>query len=410
MPRFLLIGFLVLGLTAGCGGSDSPGEAVGGVGGAGATGGVGGEGGGGTGGTSACEASLAPAGEVGGACRGETMSTCNGTNECIQEIDVPAFVGGYCTLPVAATPSGCDPEACQLECGTCVLVAEGVGLCMRNCEREVDSNGACRDGYECELAAGVCFPGCASDDECREEENPEAVATCNQETFRCEHPGTEGAEAGDACAFDEDCEPNGLCLLGPDGYCSKFGCDVEGNECAGEGTCLGGLCLQSCTVGTDPESDPITNTQGCREGYGCFWDRLSDQPSGICDIGVFNPDVTVNNIGDPCTSDDECYSPFGYGTCDVDFGCTVIDCGAPGVPEDICGDEATCIDFLGLGIDLLACLRTCADASPCNPGDACIDVDGDPGTVDSVCFPLCTSSDECREGEVCDVNNQCVAP
>ena len=86
----------------------------------------------------------------------------------------------------------------------------------------------------------------------------------------------------------------------------------------------------------------------------------------------------------------------------------MIDCGAPEVPEDICGDEATCVDFLGLGIDLLACLRTCSDASVCNPGDACIDLDGDPGTIDSVCFPLCTSTEECREGEVCDVNNQCV--
>ena len=166
--------------------------------------------------------------------------------------------------------------------------------------------------------------------------------------------------------------------------------------------------MEACTLGSEPETDPITNTQGCREGYACFWDRLGTEPSGYCDVGTFNPEVTENNIGDPCTSDDECYSPFGYGRCDADFGCTVLDCAAPNVPDDICGDEAICVDFIELGIDVLACLRACTDASQCNPGDACVDLDGNPETVDAVCFFLCNSSEECREGEVCDVNNQCV--
>ncbi len=77
-------------------------------------------------------------------------------------------------------------------------------------------------------------------------------------------------------------------------------------------------------------TEPVNNTQGCREDYTCYWGRGDGDPSGFCDVGVFN-DVTVNNIGSECVSDDECYSPFGYGLAVIpDFGCTVIECRAAG--------------------------------------------------------------------------------
>ena len=89
----------------------------------------------------------------------------------------------------------------------------------------------------------------------------------------------------------------------------------------------------------------------------------------------------------------------------------MFECGVPGLPADVCGDAATCIDFIDFGIDLFACLKNCVLAEDCLPGDACADLDGDPMTLDDlVCFPFCIDSDECRNGEVCDVNNQCVAP
>jgi hypothetical protein len=157
-------------------------------------------------------------------------------------------------------------------------------------------------------------------------------------------------------------------------------------------------------------TEPSADTQGCRDGYTCYWGRGEDDPSGFCDVGVFT-DVTESNIGAECETDDECYSPFGYGGCDPDFGCTVFECGAPGVPADICGSGATCVDFIDFGVDLFACLRTCATADDCPVGDACADLDEDPMTPgDQVCFGFCLNSAECRDGEVCDVNNQCVAP
>jgi hypothetical protein len=340
-----------------------------------------------------------------------------------EDVPIDFFLDSYCTLPIAAA---CDSDACFAECGFC-----SQGICMNQCEPELDTNGICREWYRCDLLDFVCSPGCTSNDECRVSRqdsngngefdpwdpdtlmgdrlvyNPSSEAVCNTETYRCEHPGTSGAEAGFPCTFDDDCEANGICLFGPDGYCSKLGCDIAGNECGGGGVCLFGQCLASCEVGSDDSTPPVNNTQGCREGYyTCIWGRGDGNPAGFCDVGVFN-DVTVNNIGSECVSDDECYSPFGYGLCDPDFGCTVTECRVPGLPADICGDDATCVDFLNLGVDAFACLKKCNSALDCARGDACTDVmDFDAMTLDQVCWPTCRNSDECREDELCEVNNQ----
>jgi hypothetical protein len=380
-----------------------------------------------------CDELPAPGGEVGGNCRGETLA-CNTGLDCIPEqtitlgtpedmienyppgtLDVPVFIDGYCTLPDTGVGIGCDPTACAAECGRC---SAAIGVCLNACRPEVDTNSTCRDGYTCDLLQLACFPGCGTDDECRINNdlvyNPDSSATCSPVTFRCEHEGMPGVAAGAPCTFDDDCETNGSCLSAPGGYCSKFGCDVAGNECAGDGTCVLGVCYAPCVVGSDTTTPPPTNTQGCRDGYTCYWDRATPNPDGFCDIGTFNPAIDTSNIGDPCTESTECYSPYGYGQCNpagLEIGCTVTECGAPGVPEDICGDEALCVDFIDAGVDLFACLKTCAAAEGCNPGDACIDLDGNDQTMDDfVCFPACLTSDECRTGEVCDVNNQCISP
>ncbi len=441
--------------VVGCGGGDDEGRdaSIGGTGGDGGGGG----GTGGTGGGPECFETSALSRQLGGECTGATLDCAPGL-ECIPEqsgapigiiggpddpitdyppgedvpIDAPFFLDSYCTLPVAATTTGCDPDACAAECGLCT-----VGICMNACLPDLDTNSICRPGYRCDLVNFVCFPGCTSDDECRVSRpdtngngesdpwdpdtmmgdnlvyNTSSEARCNMETYRCERDGTPGAEAGSPCTFDDDCEANGVCLTGPDGYCSKFGCDIDGNECVGAGVCAGGQCLAACEVGSDETTPPVDNTQGCREGYTCLWGREDGNPAGFCDVGFFN-DVTVNNIGSECMSDDECYSPYGYGVCDPDFGCTVIECGVPGLPADVCGADATCIDFINFGVVGLgrfSCLRTCASAVDCLPGDACADLDEDPMTLDDiVCFPVCINSDECRPGEVCDVNNECVVP
>lgn len=489
MIRLVVIGLMgVVGLV-GCGGGDDQGRDAS-VGGTGGDGGAGLGGGGGSGGVpTECFDMPALAGETGGPCRtvdgapiecndnldclGESLVTVGGVDDPImnyppgedQSFDIPVLPGNYCTLGLTASPTQCtveDESACAEVCGACTPFFSDADICLRQCRAETDTNSTCRDGYLCDLLFEVCDTGCASDDDCRvfrEDSNDNGVFDpwdpetmmgdrlvydvsstfeCNPVTRRCEHPGTPGAEAGVPCNDDQQCEPNGTCLdetfFGfPGGYCSKIRCDLEGNDCAGDGVCAGlgfgvPLCAESCEVGSGAtQGNPSTylnNTQGCSEGYTCFWGGIPDDITGVCIPGVFN-DVTTNNVGADCASNDTCYSPFGQGicadaeracgflgapageACPAGFGCSVLDCGVPGMPNDVCGISATCV---GLPTGLSLCLEDCTGAEDCLPGAACIDLDADPLTLDTICFPLCLDDSECRSGEVCNVMDGACVP
>lgn len=488
MIRFGWIGLVGLAGILACSGSDSngeggqSGEGGGGTGGSGAILGNGGTGG--VGGTpTACFDMPALAGEVGGTCRGDTFE-CNGSNVCIAEtpitiggpndpiIDNPdgedteleaaIWPGDYCSLPLTANPGTCtleDEAACNDECASCAPFFVDANVCLRQCRATIDDNSACRDGYACDILLEVCDTGCVNDADCRvfrEDTNdngefdpydPETMtgdrlvyrtdsnSVCNPDTYRCESPGTPGAEAGIPCIDDEECEGNGVCLdedfFGfPGGYCSKIRCDLEGNECAGDGVCAGlgfgvPTCAESCIVGSGATlGDPSTylnNTQGCRDGYTCFWGGVLNDATGVCVPGVFN-DVTDNNVGEACADSDTCYSPFGQGVCVDDelscsllgapagtacpagFGCSVFDCGVPGMPDDVCGDNAECV---ALPSGLTLCLESCTSAEDCLDNAACFDLDTDPATLDSICFPLCLEDSECRTGQICNDDGEC---
>ncbi len=480
--RILVCGLLAMALTPGCGSDGSP-MGTGGIGGMGGAAGMGGSlPDGGVDGGLACDQVPALGGELGGQCRGETFE-CNGNLTCLPQQDfvvggpddpirdyppgesesftVSEFSGNYCTaaLPPSWPATQCgsaNVQACAQECGLCTVAFTDADICLRGCRAEADTTSTCRDGYECDLLFDVCDVGCSSDDDCRvfrEDTNDngefdpwdpvtmtgdrlvydtESTYVCNSDTNRCEHPGTPGAEAGDLCQGNQDCEANGTCLdegfFGfPGGYCSKIRCDID--PCAGDGICaalgLGvPLCAESCQVGTGATpGDPRTylgNTQGCRDQYTCFWGGFPDDPTGACVPGVFN-DVTENNIGDDCTDASECYSPFGQGACGdadlvcaligeepgdclVGFGCTVFDCAAPGMPGDVCGIDGDCV-VTSAGLSL--CVAKCSAAESCLPGAACADLDDDPLTLDTVCLPFCIKSSECRAGEVCNNLGEC---
>ena len=120
--------------------------------------------------------------------------------------------------------------------------------------------------------------------------------------------------------------------------------------------------------------------------------------------GAYN-DVTTPNIGAACADDDTCYSPFGGGLC-LSGGvwgpsnyCSILDCGAPGMPADVCGAATQCVTLFE---DITACLSDCATAADCAPGHACVEYDGDPATS-KVCFPICLGMDDCRTGETCNI-------
>ncbi len=383
------------------------------------------------------------------------------------DTSVVYFAGGYCTPDdlSGASMRFCDPSDPEdTTCGDCgVCVDFGVDtMCLRKCEPTNVDNSDCRDGYQCSLNAEGCLFGCSSDVDCnitRQETNgvpglqaPEdceanpamcggdamnydhlvydtsEAATCNTDTYRCEFEGPPDAEAGIPCTKDTDCESNGFCITvdgWSGGYCSKFRCDIDGRSCANGGECqdrgLGiSLCVGGCTVGTgmgvdaaDPDTWRVAEG-GCREGYTCFWDGESGagvDGNGGCVPGEFN-DVTTPNVGGPCDTDADCWSPFGRGFCigaTTDAGeptgfaegyCTVRDCQAPGLPAGICGDGGTCVGGFDRDDPTFAlCLDECTTPEDCRDGYGCLEVAA--GT--KACFAGCSADTDCKATQRCDI-------
>jgi hypothetical protein len=373
-------------------------------------------------------------------------------------LDSSLFPGGLCSptpFADANSLSSCDlsqalgRQGCG-SCGVCVpeILNTGVfSVCRERCEPEADRNGCSRPGYTCDFTYLGCVEGCRSDEECRlntvdadndgtldsQRFDPTSTAFCDPDTFRCSQAGARGAVAGDPCVRDGDCGQDGRCILPlqtlagltfPGGYCSKRGCDISGLSCAGlDSACVGVRgptavstphCMLACRRGSELDPD-ILGTDGhgagCRQGYRCAWDGVHGvgvADNGICVGGNYNA-VTLNNVGTACASNAECYSPYGQGQClRLSVGgiaaasghCAIMDCAAPGTPDDLCGTGNECI---GLARDASFCVQTCSSADDCADGLACADDDGNPGTA-SICYPTCIGPEECRQGEACTGN------
>ncbi len=392
----------------------------------------------------------------------EVRTTIGGASDPVR--DLPAsyggshttslFPGGYCTR------LDCNPATAGT-CGAgaaCVVVDDDFAICLESCAANAVDNDRCRDGYECRAGADVCLGGCTDDAECRvvrRESNgipgiqtpndcltsPAACGgsstgfdelvwvaedvTCDLDTFRCAWTPPAGADAGDACTDDFDCERDGLCLRDPDpsepfwgaaGFCTKLGCDDL--ACAGEGTCAerrlpDARCMPECTVGAGTTVDPATwlgATSGCGPGRTCVWSGAA----GATDNGYCLPSpnldngVTTENVGATCTSAAQCWSPFGEGDCldglfaagDLPNGyCSVFDCGAPGRGgSSACGAGNLCVAVSSDPAPLSLCLQGCASAAECASGLGCVDVTGS-GT--RACIPGCDTSADCRSGQTC---------
>lgn len=368
-----------------------------------------------------------------------------------------AFPGGICT-PVPAAPytgmgDSCDPTLPQASqgCGTdgvCVPVSIGqdqVAACRPHCDPAAPKNQCGRTGYTCDFDYAACMEGCQSDLECRLKlvdtdgdsqadmlvYDDKSEGVCDPDSFRCVHHGGSSGSTGDACQRIDECADDGLCIQEfqtfggfsfPGGACSKIGCDITGRECEGDdavctrlrswtpGLITPTACFQSCELAAEPAADQTGSHghgKGCREGYRCHWTGGLHAGEGVCVGGNYNA-VTKNNLGAACMVDSDCYSPYGVGRClslrvgnlDSPGGtCTLMDCAAPGMPDDLCGPEGECV---GLSGDVTFCVKQCKEADQCADGFGCTDDDGDP-TTSKVCYPVCQVDEDCRKGsEVCD--------
>lgn len=334
-------------------------------------------------------------------------SGCDGGTSCIEETrddfegeTYVTFRDGYCA------PGGtCDPREPD-PCGSGAACVDRA--CRDACARASasdapwDDNCDCRDGYECSLADGACLPGCSNDRECCEIWNDdgdglrqpgevtllpetECSDTCNPCTFSCVRDGCPGGgcRVGDPCEHASDCPPSGTCREGPDGTrtCTVEACDLDGRACPAGSDCgnvgpawaPAWLCLIPCTPGTEPGSARYP----CRDGGAA---GVPDEGDEICMPAPpgFWHDATIENgycsspgnfaggagvLGDACTDDGDCVSPFGLGAC-VDLAdtpprfCTAR-CNAAVARDGLCGDRdgttgvATGVCYSGL------CLPSC---------------------------------------------------
>ncbi|NOY92249.1 MAG: hypothetical protein GXP55_13730, partial [Deltaproteobacteria bacterium] len=342
------------------------------------------------------------------------------------------FPGGYCMTGLFTSGSTCDPtdpSACGA-CASCQLMKDSppIYVCLEDCRVSPFDNGGCRPGYQCDPVSGSCRTGCSSNVDCNRVRLADGRVTiisggtgvCNPATARCAHPAGPSSSTGDACSNDFECPSNEQCLFSnsavsfPGGYCTRAECEVPGFACPGGDICTsrnaagdldGARCLRACTfLGEIADASLRLGVNGhgvgCRAGYACMWDGagvVGAPGSGSCMPGNYNARAS-NNVGAACSSDGECYSPFGHGRCFGQPGrphfCTVVDCSVLEASTSVCGAGACA----PLSADVDGCAKTCTTANNCLPGQGCV-----VGGGGRVCVNFCRGSLDCRSGQTCSI-------
>ena len=380
---------------------------------------------------------------------------------------LPLFPGGYCAV-------GCDATRLNDECGDCAdcngdALAGNVrlplyytsmsytlsdGVCRETCTPSMSGTGCSREGYTCDLETGTCMEACIDDTQCQIVlEDPEGdgswdlvdrgedhAAYCDRVTGRCRTRGTPGASIGDRCTTDGDCPDDGTCLVRPGdavGICTRLGCQAGAFECDSGTACdvrnagfEASGCFRTCRVGIEDGTAAVRGASGgnpdCGPGLACVWNGLAErgeERAGSCIVGEYN-DRATPNIGAPCSTAADCYSPFGYAECLFAGAsgpgtgiCTVRSCatfeGASGevvegllpgveIASPIC-DPARgelCVNlWWGREVPQPYCLSTCESASECAPRYACTQV---LSTPIEFCWPYCYDHGDCRGGSRCE--------
>lgn len=292
--------------------------------------------------------------------------------------------------------------------------------CLRACDRTADVDVACAGSpatFAC-LFDGVCTVFRCDDVTCDS-------GHCDARTGDCITGANPSAHVDDACTTDADCRPpRGTCFAG---HCSEDDCDRGGAyACAAGETCVGSsiddhadvltfACARSCTVGVDATGPHAGGA--CLDGQICV--PHDADPGGLSTTGHcewFNDHTFVSgnpaaHVGDRCTRNDDCPSPFGYGLCDGGT-CAMRFCNTTAFEgmSDPCGPNERCVTvmlpsattrWLETVVHTGACLRGCDAGTACPSGMVC-NTGGGYCQLDCRLDPTtCPASTACRTDGTC---------
>jgi hypothetical protein len=299
------------------------------------------------------------------------------------------------------------------------------GMCRGSVNDAACNNAAFCDGEE------FCSPGSPNADEggCVGGVAPVVddgiactVDACDEVRDEVTHTPGEGCTT---CEEDEDCpQPINPCLrvrCGQDGLCSisEFvaageGCDdgracTVGDQCNGQGSCLGSADNARCNNGAFCDgaeicnpSDPVAGEDGCVAGASPSVDDGIDCTADACDEGR---DAITHTLTDACEcqADGDCAELCQVAICDLDTGIcdnrsapmgTLCDDGDPCTTGESCDARQVCGGGRPDGCDCVTdddCpLGPCQASATCDAG-ACVYQDRPMGT-------------SCGGGAACDLS------
>ncbi len=315
---------------------------------------------------------------------------------------VIAVVGMFAFLPLI----GCGPVVCEDD-----------AIC--------DDGVFCNGAETCDIAEGETEGVCVDGTE------PCAADECDEDTDTCPV----------ICETDADCDDSDVCTTdtcGDDGACDNAAIDACCNtdaDCADGEVCVNNACTTACADATDCDDgdacngdetcdadDAAADAAGCVAGTALDCDDSDDCTDDSCDsaTGCVNADVTCD-AGETCVGGTCVEACTVAGDCDDSNLCTVDTCESDVCVHTAvdCDDDLFCTGTESCNTDTGACEAT---GDPCaadvdNPicdedNDVCVaeecvdDVDCDDTvacTDDTCTASVCTSTDNCTGGEMCDM-------
>jgi hypothetical protein len=437
--------------SVGCGGSDTPEEAV-----AGPVGGKAGSvgSGGSTGGTSGTGGIAGSGGEVtiiggSGGMSGSTASTDAGMDADVSVSDgsADAAIDGDASVK-DASDAGRDADASPKDAASeaeAIVCPSGTTVCGTSCADLSKDKGNCGNcGHACvdlPNAVAVCQNGTCTNATCKAyygDCDGNAANGCETKLFTSTDCGIckRACGAGTLCSFTSciaSC-PVGESICPETGSCADVmtdpnNCGECGTACSAGTRCASGLCKSVCLPGSSycastGQCEDLSSTNNCgscgnvcRTGMPCT-NGACACPTGqifCADIpGCVNPATDSNNCGTcghacgdaPNASSVACKSgscsvascnPY-YGDCDgnVANGCetpifTSTDCGS-------CGNKCSA----GMYCNVSTCQSTCSSGQMlCPVTGSCADLKSDPnncGTCGHACLAVTNGTAVCLNG------------